>query len=147
MKFHDIPANILTIRIKRTDYGEPLQEQPVFSVDSSSLRVDEFEIRLKSAVVFVRPVEDADIRRLNNELGRGCSLLAQIANRAADDSIELQIIFFTGDILEMGDVEIGVDEYVEMDWKRCALAKRGSTLTRFSAKSAASSKVKTITSF
>ena len=35
MKFQDIPANILTMRIQRTDNGEALQEQPVFSVDAS----------------------------------------------------------------------------------------------------------------
>ena len=68
MKFQDIPVNIITVRIKRSDNVEALQEQPVFSVEASLSRADEFEIRLRDAVVFVRPVAAVDIRRLNAEL-------------------------------------------------------------------------------
>lgn len=114
MNFQEIPADILTIRLKRTDNAaEALQEQPVFSVDASRTRPDEFEIHLKDSVVFGQPVVDADIRRLNSELSGGRAILAQLANPAADESIELQLAFFTGECLEMGEVEIGVDEYVE----------------------------------
>ena len=114
MNFQDIPAEIVTIRAKRTAKStEALQEQTVFSVDASRTRPDEFEIRLKDSVVFVQPVVDADIRRLNFELAGNRAILAQLANPAADGSIELQIAFFTGECLEMGEVEIGVDEYVE----------------------------------
>ncbi len=113
MKFQDIPSRILSIRIKPTSNTSALQEQPVFSVDTRSTRGDDFEIRLQDSVVLVRPVVAADIRLLNSELVSGSSLLAQLANPAADGSVELQIAFFTGDCLEMGDVEIGVDEYVE----------------------------------
>ena len=81
--------------------------------------------RLKDKVVFVRPILVADIRRLNAELASGRALLAQLANRAADDSVELQIAFFTGDCLEMGDVEIGVDEYVETGLKKMGYGLKG----------------------
>lgn len=114
MKFQDIPANILTIRINRSDNAaDALQEQAVFSVDTSPPRQDEFEIRLKDTLVFVQPVAANDIRRLTSELASGCAMLARLANPAVDGSIELQIAFFTGECLEMGDIEIGVDEYVE----------------------------------
>ena len=114
MNFQDIPADILNIRVKRTDSpAKALQEQPIFSVDASLTRPDEFEIRLKDSVVFVEPVVDTDVRRLNSELAGGRAILAQLANPAADGSIELQIAFFTGECLERGEVEIGVDEYVE----------------------------------
>jgi hypothetical protein len=113
MKFQDIPANILTIRIKRSDsVGDTLREQAVFSVDTTS-RPDEFEICLKDDLVSVRPVAAIDVRCLNTELASGRALLARLANPAADGSIELQIAFFTGECLEMGEIEIGVDEYVE----------------------------------
>lgn len=113
MNFQDIPAEILTVRIKQTGSGGDLQEQAVFSVETSISRRDEFEVRLKDALVFVRPVVDIDVRRLNAELASGRSMLAQLANAATDGSIELQIAFFTGDCLEIGDVEVGVDEYIE----------------------------------
>jgi len=114
MNFQDIPADILTIRVKRTDNAaKALQEQPVFSVDASRTRPGEFQIRIKDSVVFAKPVVDADIRRLNSELASGRAILAQLANPAADGSIELQVAFFTSECLEMGEVEIGVDEYVK----------------------------------
>ena len=92
MKFQNIPVNIITVRIKRSDNVEALQEQPVFSVEASLSRADEFEIRLRDAVVFVRPVAAVDIRRLNAELASGRSLLAQLENPAADGSIEETVL-------------------------------------------------------
>lgn len=93
MKFQDIPTNILSVRIKRSDNGEALPEQPIFSVDARPAHADEFEIRLENAVAIVRPVVAADIRRLNAELASGRALLAQLANPAADGSVELQVAF------------------------------------------------------
>lgn len=125
MNFQDIPACILSIRVKPTTKTSALQEQPVFSVEARSSRADEFEIRLRDSVVFVRPIVTADIRRLNAELASGRTLLAQLASPAADGSIELQVAFFTGDSLEMGDVEIGVDEYVENGLEKMRLGEKG----------------------
>jgi hypothetical protein len=114
MKFQDIPATILTVRVRRSDNNPTLlQEQPVFSVTASRTRLNEFEIHLKDSVVFVQPVVDADIRRLSSELSTDRAILAQVINRAVDGSIELQIAFFTSDCVEMGDIEVAVDAYVE----------------------------------
>lgn len=114
MNFKDIPADILAIRVKGTDFPcPPLVEQPVLSVSPYLNRPGEFEIRLKGAVVLVKPVADANTRRLNAELASGRALLAQLGNPAADGSIELQIAFFSGEYVEMGEIEIGVDETVE----------------------------------
>jgi hypothetical protein len=116
MNFQDIPARILTVRVKAAD--KALQAQPVLSVDGSATHHDEFEIRLKNSVVLVKPVVDADIRRLHSELASGRTILAQLANLAADGSIELQVAFFAGELLDMGDVQVGVDEYVEKGMAR-----------------------------
>lgn len=126
MKFQEIPADILTIRVRRIDNAaETLQERAVFSVAARLSRSGEFEIRLKDSVVFARPVVAADIDRLNFELASGRAILAQLANAAADSSIELQIAFFTGECLEMGEVEIGVDEYVETAIAKIEQSKDG----------------------
>jgi len=114
MKFTDIPARIIAFRVRCTDSsaGSPL-EGPVLSVAFCPTRPGEFELRLKNSIIFVRPVSDVDIRRLNQELAGGYAILAQLANPAADGSVELQAAFFAGECLEMGAVEIGADEYVE----------------------------------
>jgi len=112
MKFNDIPVDTLGIRVKITDFSsQPLSEQPVFDVTDSPTRPGKFEIRLKDSVIFVKPVVEEDTRRLNNELAAGRPMLSRLANIAPDESIELQIKFFTGEFY--GNVEIGVDDYVE----------------------------------
>jgi hypothetical protein len=119
MKFCDIPVDILTVRVKRTDFSSDwLCEQSVFSVSPCTSRPGEFEILLKDSVIFVKPTADADIRRLSNELAGGGAILAQLANQAADGSIELQLGLFAGECLEIGDIDIGVDEYVEQGIER-----------------------------
>ncbi|HEN8704002.1 TPA: AAA family ATPase [Pseudomonas putida] len=114
MKFQDIPADILTIRVRPTDHGATdWRDQAVYSIENDPSRPDEFDLRLKDAMVAVQTVTPIDNRRLNAELAIGRALLAQLANRAADGSMELQIAFFSGPCLEMGELEIGVDDYVE----------------------------------
>lgn len=114
MNFTDIPTRILTLRIKRKDGAiGSLPEGPVFSVSPCATRPGEFELRVKDALIFAKPVSDADGRRLTRELATGCANLAQLANPARDGSVELQVAFFAGDCRDMGSVEVGVDEYVE----------------------------------
>lgn len=114
MKFQDIPTDILTIRVRPADHGSAdWRDQAVYSIESDLSRPDEFDLRLKNAMIAVQTVTLIDNRRLNSELAIGRAMLAQLANRAADGSMELQIAFFSGPYLEMGDLEIGVDDYVE----------------------------------
>lgn len=82
MKFQDIPADILTLRVKPTGNAVALREQPVLSVEADPSRPDQFDIRLRDALVSVRPVADNDVSRLNAELASGRALLAQLDNPA-----------------------------------------------------------------
>lgn len=114
MKFQDIPANIISTRVKQTDDdGKLLKEQPVFAVEYSRFSAEAFDIRIKDSMITVKPNAKADLIRINFELASGRSILAQLENPASDGSIELKIAFFTGDCVEMGDMDIGVDEYIE----------------------------------
>lgn len=114
MKFDDIPAEILTIRVKQPDNAvEGLQGRAVLSIETSAARPDDFDLRLKDSLLCVRTFAAIDTRRLNAELASGRAMLARLVNPAADGSMELQIAFFSGGCLEMGEVDIGVDEYVE----------------------------------
>jgi len=123
MRFTDIPAKIETYRIKRTDRSTaPLAIGPVLSVAPCRTRPGEIELRVKEALIFVKPTTDVDTRRLMTDLASGSAILARLANPAADGSVELQIAFFAGECLDMGAVEIGADEYVER--KYAAIARQ-----------------------
>lgn len=123
MRFTDIPAKIETYRIKRTDRSTaPLAIGPVLSVAPCRTRPGEIELRVKEALIFVKPTTDVDTRRLMTDLASGSALLARLANPAADGSVELQIAFFAGECLDMGAVEIGADEYVQR--KYAAIARQ-----------------------
>jgi superfamily I DNA/RNA helicase len=55
---------------------------------------------------------------LNFHLKRGCAHLAEVMQVTKDGSAFVKIIFFNGEIVEMGDVEIGIDERIVSTAKR-----------------------------
>jgi len=56
---------------------------------------------------------------LNFHLKRGCAHLAEIEQTAKDDrSALLKVFFFNGDIVEIGNIEVGIDERIEATAKR-----------------------------
>lgn len=55
---------------------------------------------------------------LNFHLKRGCAHLVEVVQVAKDGCVLVKIIFFNGEILEIGDVEIGIDERIESTAKR-----------------------------
>jgi superfamily I DNA/RNA helicase len=123
MNFQDIPATILSIRVRPADRAAVVGDQPVFSIDASRTKAGHFDLRLKDRVLTAAAVLETDSRRLNAEFAWGRAMLARLADRAADGSIELQIAFFVGECLEMGSVEIGVDEQVEESVARIERAR------------------------
>lgn len=55
---------------------------------------------------------------LNFHLKRGCAHIAEVMQVAKDGSALVKIIFFNGEIVEIGNVEIGIDEHIELTAKR-----------------------------
>lgn len=55
---------------------------------------------------------------LNFHLKRGCAHLTEVMQVAKDGSVFVKIVFFNSEIIEMGDVEIGIDEHIESTAKR-----------------------------
>lgn len=62
---------------------------------------------------------------LNFHLKRGCAHLAEVMHVANDGSTLVKIIFFNGEIVEIGDVEIGIDERIESTAKRNGIRFKG----------------------
>ena len=62
---------------------------------------------------------------LNFHLKRGCAHLAGVIQVAKDGSALVKIIFFNGEIVEIGDVEIGIDERIESTAKRNGIRFNG----------------------
>ncbi|MCF5858618.1 AAA domain-containing protein [Aeromonas veronii] len=62
---------------------------------------------------------------LNFHLKRGCAHLAEVMQVAKDGSTLVKIIFFNGEIVEIGDVEIGIDERIESTAKRNGIRFNG----------------------
>ncbi|HCJ6872060.1 TPA: AAA family ATPase [Vibrio cholerae] len=62
---------------------------------------------------------------LNFHLKRGCAHLAEVMQVAKNGSALVKIIFFNGEIVEIGDVEIGIDERIESTAKRNGIRFNG----------------------
>ena len=89
------------------------QARSLWPMSPPARQTDSFDLALADAWLSVTPTKEADAARLIRELSIGRAMLAQLAELAADGSVELRIAFFAGSVVEMGDLEIGVDEYVE----------------------------------
>lgn len=111
MKFEGIYAPRLSLRIKPKNASDALKAGDVLSVKTAHLR-GEFELRTKEAITTVVPTNPADINALTDALATGRATLALLTDSAPDGSAELQIVLFSGEQLEMDDLEIGVDEKV-----------------------------------
>lgn len=62
---------------------------------------------------------------LNFHLKRGCAHLAEVMQVAKDGSAFVKIIFFNGEIVEIGDVEIGIDERIKSTAERNGIRFNG----------------------
>jgi hypothetical protein len=129
VKFQEIPVEQFAVRVKSADSSSldgllarrpgPV---PVANVAASATE-NSFDLALADSWASVTPTKEADAVRLNRELSLGRAMLAQLSGAAPDGSVELQIVFFTGSVVDMGDLEIGVDEYVERGVNRIAKRK------------------------
>lgn len=64
-------------------------------------------------------------KNLNFHLKRGCAHLAEVMQVAKDGSALVKVIFFNGEIVEIGDVEIGIDERIESTAKKNGIRFNG----------------------
>ncbi|WP_168379977.1 MULTISPECIES: DEAD/DEAH box helicase [Acinetobacter] len=62
---------------------------------------------------------------LNFHLKRGCAHLAEVIQVVKDGYALVKIIFFNGEIIEIGDIEIGIDERIESTAKRNGIRFNG----------------------
>ena len=126
MKFGEIPVEQFSVRVKSTDsfsleglFARHSGPVPVANVAASETE-NSFDLALADSWASVTPIKEANTVRLIRELSLGRAMLAQLSGAAPDGSVDLQIAFFTGSVVEMGDLEIGVDEYVERGVNRIA---------------------------
>lgn len=127
MKFSDLPGQPFSVRVLATDriaLSDLLSDADgtaaVRAIDPS-ITPGEFGLTLRDDDILVRPVDGAEARRLNDELLYGRAMLAQLSDLGDDGSAALSVRFFTGHVLELGDVELGIDEYVINGARRLGL--------------------------
>ena len=120
MKLQDINAEItFDLWMRPEQSGESIRQglgyiSPSEGEQSYKLRVDgqQWKVLLR---------DDPDRKNLNFHLKRGCAHLVEVTQVANDGSVLVKIIFFNGGIIEMGDVEVGVDERIESTAKKSAI--------------------------
>jgi len=84
-----------------------------------------YKIRIEGKQWNVQLRDASAGKDLNFHLKRGCAHLAEVMQVAKDGSALVKIIFFNGEIVEIGDVEIGIDERIESTAKRNGIRFNG----------------------
>lgn len=109
MKFEDIPAPSFSLRVKSKNAQAVLPEEDVLSVELTRIR-EEYKLYTQNKMYTVTPTNPADVNQLSRILSSGRTFLAKLANPAPDGSSELNLALFYDERLEMGKIEIGIDE-------------------------------------
>lgn len=114
MKFGDMPVEIVGIRMIRPYKGAKLKDCPVLKIVQSPENPSaEYELYTEGDVIIAEPVDGREAAsKLDRELSSDPSYLAQITDIDAAGGFTLEVAFFAREPLEMGEQDIGVDEYI-----------------------------------
>ena len=50
---------------------------------------------------------------LDHNIRKGCAHIVEVIQVATDNTADLKIVFFNGDIVEIDNIEVGIDKYIE----------------------------------
>jgi superfamily I DNA/RNA helicase len=124
MRLKDINAEItFELWIKPELSGESLNEGIGYIAPNNAGQAYKLRIDGQQRSVLLR--DESKGKDLNFHLKRGCAHLAEVMQVAKDGSALVKIIFFNGEIVEIGDVEIGIDERIESTAKRNGIRFNG----------------------
>ena len=127
MRFEDILAPSISLRVRVKSSGGKLKPGDVRAVRTSCVR-GEFELLCMDESVTVVPCEAPDVNRLASVLSTGRATLARLSDVDASGGALLTLLLFRGGQLEMGDVEIGVDERVKESFRASTLDEAAKVL-------------------
>lgn len=121
-------APLFSGRVKARNVNDSLTAGDVSAVKQARSRgVFELQTTIEKVIRIV-PSNSGDINSLTNILVTGRAILARLSDVAEDGSAELQIVQFNGGQIEMGEVEIGVDERAISVLKKGSLEKTANYL-------------------
>ena len=125
MKLKDINAEItFELWVKPELAGESI-ELGVGYIDPDNKSKNAYKLRRNGKQWKVLLREASSGINLNFHLKRGCAHLAEIVQVAKDGSALMKVIFFNGEIVEIGDIEIGIDEHIKSTAKRSGIRFNG----------------------
>lgn len=110
MKFEDIPGRLISVRVKS---DKQLSEGEICQLLPTKTAVPQFDLRLVGVDGRrrVSAIDELEGRMLASELVKAKSFLARLAEPGADGSFALQVMAFaSAPILDVGELEIGVDD-------------------------------------
>lgn len=118
MKLKDINAAISFELWVKPELADESIQLGVGYIEPDSNSRHAYKLRIKGEQWKVQLRETSSAVDLNFHIKRGCARLVEIVQVAKDGSALMKVIFFNGDIVEIGDIEIGIDEHIETTAKR-----------------------------
>ena len=117
MRLQDIKAEVtFELWIKSEFSREPLTIG--LGYIAPDIRGEKYKLKIGNKQWNVLLRDSSGANDLNFHLRRGCAHLVEVIQVAKDGNALIKIIFFNGEIVEIGDVEVGIDERIESTAKR-----------------------------
>lgn len=80
-----------------------------------------YNLLTNGKLIKIRPRDQASSNDIDFYLKRGSAHVAEVAQMAPDGSFLLNVVFFSGAVIEIGDIEIGIDERIESTCKKSGI--------------------------
>lgn len=110
MNFSDLPVELLTVRMRTVDGDASFADGAMVKAFRPSVgQIGAYDLVLEHEVLVVRPIDASGASRLN---ALPSTWLARVLGQAPDRSFDVTFAPFCGEELELGDLDIGVDEPV-----------------------------------
>ena len=125
MKIKDINAEITFELWVRPILADEFIETGIGYIDPDMTSNNTYVLRTPKKITKFVLRESSKSYDLNHHLKRGCARLAEIIQIAKDGSALMNVVFFNGDIVEIGNIEIGIDERIETTARRNGIRFNG----------------------
>lgn len=114
MKFSDIPVDTVEVRMLRAYRGKRLKSCSVLKIiQSPENPFSEYELYTEDDIIVAEPIDKREAAaKLDRELSSDPSYLARIIDIDLKGGFTLEVAFFAKAPLEIGEQDIGVDEYI-----------------------------------
>lgn len=132
MKLDDLPVPIYSCRVKVIGDNYKVSSEKasyVVRAQVSDINDAAITIRTTDSLFDIKPIDPSDLESLSQYVSTNAAVLGELVSPAQDGSFEIRLAGFSCSMVELGRIEVGVDEAGEASFSRMRQDRHDEALT------------------